>query len=380
MNYGALTGLKVIELGSLIAGPFAGRIFADFGSEVIKIENVDTGDPLRSWRVLENGTSLWWYVQSRNKKSVSLNLKDKESQEFIRNLVKDADIVIENFRPGKLEEWGLGYEDLKAINPKIIMVRISGFGQSGPMSQSPGFGSIGEAMGGLRYLTGYPDRPPTRVGLSIGDSIAGLYGVIGALMALHHLNKDPQNEGQYVDVALYEAIFSLTESMIPEYDRIGAIRERTGSTLPGITPSNTYLCKNSEYIVIGANGDSIFKRLMKVIGKDFIGDDPQYDTNEKRSLHAKFLDGIIEEWTSRHSIEEALETLNTHGIPSGKIYSAEDIVEDLHYEAREMILNVDTEVGKLKMPGIIPKLSATPGKVRWAGPKLGEHNSEFLDI
>lgn len=380
MNKSALSNLKVLELGSLIAGPFAGRLFADFGAEVIKVENSDTGDPLRKWRISENGTSLWWYVQSRNKKSIALNLKSSEGQNVIKELVNEVDIIIENFRPGKLEEWGLGYEDLKAINPKIIMVRISGFGQDGPMSDSPGFGSIGEAIGGLRYLTGYPDRPPTRVGLSIGDSIAGLYGVIGAFIALHHRNQHPDNEGQFVDVALYEAIFSLTESMIPEYDRKGIVRERTGSTLPGITPSNSYPCKNGEYVVIGANGDSIFKRLMTAIGKPDLANNEKYENNEKRSNHAEFLDGIIADWTKERGIEEVLHVLEKNSIPASKIYSAADIVHDPHYLAREMLLDVDTkEIGTLKMPGIVPKLSDTPGKVKWAGPKLGEHNQEIIN-
>src|SRR5699024_1206566 len=343
MSRQALEGLRVLELGSLIAGPFAGRIFADFGAEVIKVENDNTGDPLRVWREMEDGTSLWWYVQSRNKKSITLNLKKEKDQDFIKEMVKDIDIVIENFRPKKLEEWNIGYEDLKKINPNIIFVRISGFGQDGPMSQFPGFGSIGEAMGGLRYLTGYPDRPPTRVGLSIGDSIAALYAVIGALMALYHRDNSPDNEGQCIDVSLYESIFSLTESMIPEYDRKGIIRERTGSTLPGITPSNSYQCKDGEYIVVGANGDSIFKRLINLIGHEEIAKDEKFSTNENRSDHADYLDRLISNWTNSKDIENAVKILNDNGIPAGKIYSTKEFVEEPHYNYRNIILVFETK-------------------------------------
>lgn len=380
MKKSALEGVKVLELGSLIAGPFAGRIFADFGAEVIKIENDKTGDPLRVWREMEGNTSLWWYVQSRNKKSVAIDLKSDTGQSFIKEIVKEIDIIIENFRPGKLEEWGIGYEEIKKINPSIIMVRISGFGQYGPKSEFPGFGSIGEAMGGLRYLTGYPDLPPTRVGLSIGDSIAGLYGVIGALMAIYYRDNNSDKQGQFIDVSLYESIFSLTESLVPEYDRKGLIRERSGSTLPGITPSNTYLCKDDKYVVVGANGDSIFKRLMHIIGRPDIANDDNYSTNAKRNEHATFLDELISEWTKTKTIKEVVEVLSANGVPAGKIYSVKDIVEDEHYKTREMVLDIETPIGKLKMPGIVPKLSESPGKIRWAGPSLGENNSEFLDI
>ncbi|MDN4495586.1 CaiB/BaiF CoA transferase family protein [Ureibacillus aquaedulcis] len=380
MQKSALEGLRVLELGSLIAGPFAGRIFADFGAEVIKVENEKDGDPLRVWREVEEGTSLWWYVQSRNKKSVEINLKSELGQRFIKEIVKGIDIIIENFRPGKLEEWGIGYEDLKKINPKLIMVRISGFGQDGPKSKYPGFGSIGEAMGGLRYLTGYPDRPPTRVGLSIGDSIAGLYGVIGALMAVYYRDNNSDFEGQCVDVSLYESIFSLTESLVPEYDRKQVIRERSGSTLPGITPSNTYECKDNQYVVIGANGDSIFKRLMLLIGREDIANDERFTTNALRNSHAEYLDGVIAEWTKSKDIDSVVDLLNENGIPAGKIYSVKDIIEDSHYKEREMILDIETPIGPLKMPGIVPKLSISPGKVKWAGPELGANNSEFLKL
>ncbi|MGE7664959.1 CaiB/BaiF CoA transferase family protein [Ureibacillus composti] len=377
-SIGPLEGVKVLELGSLIAGPFAGRLFADFGAEVLKVEPPKKGDPIRKWRLLHNDNSLWWYVQSRNKKSITLDLKNEDAQEVIKELVKEVDIVIENFRPGMLEKWGLGYEVLKQINPKIIMVRVSGYGQDGPYKDRPGFGSIGEAMGGIRYLTGYPDLPPTRVGISLGDSVTALYAVIGALMALRHRDQ-VSGEGQVVDVALYEAIFSLMESTVPEYDKFGAIRERTGSTLPGIAPSNIYLCKDGKYVVIGANGDGIFKRLMVAINREDVLENPLYETNDGRSQDAEYLDSVIGEWTKSLDIESALNILEENGIPAGSIFSVEDMFKDPHYQAREMIVDLDVEdLGKLKVPGIIPKLSKTPGQIRWAGPKLGEHTDEIL--
>ncbi|MBM7608415.1 formyl-CoA transferase [Lysinibacillus composti] len=377
-SIGPLEGVKVLELGSLIAGPFAGRLFADFGAEVLKVEPPKKGDPIRKWRLLHNDNSLWWYVQSRNKKSITLDLKNEDAQEVIKELVKEVDIVIENFRPGMLEKWGLGYEELKQINPKIIMVRVSGYGQDGPYKDRPGFGSIGEAMGGIRYLTGYPDLPPTRVGISLGDSVTALYAVIGALMALRHRDQ-VSGEGQVVDVALYEAIYSLMESTVPEYDKFGAIRERTGSTLPGIAPSNIYLCKDGKYVVIGANGDGIFKRLMVAINRQDVLENPLYETNDGRSQDAEYLDSVIGEWTKSLDIESALNILEENGIPAGSIFSVEDMFKDPHYQAREMIVDLDVEdLGKLKVPGIIPKLSKTPGQIRWAGPKLGEHTDEIL--
>lgn len=377
-SIGPLEGVKVLELGSLIAGPFAGRLFADFGAEVLKIEPPKKGDPIRKWRLLHNGNSLWWYVQSRNKKSITLDLKNAEAQAVVKELVKEVDIIIENFRPGTLEKWGLGYEDLKKINPRIIMVRVSGYGQDGPYKDRPGFGSIGEAMGGIRYLTGYPDLPPTRVGISLGDSVAALYAVIGALMALRHRDQI-SGEGQVVDVALYEAIFSLMESTVPEYDQFGVIRERSGSTLPGITPSNIYLCKDGKYVVIGANGDGIFKRLMIAINRPDILENPLFETNDGRSQKAEYLDSVIEEWTKSLNLESALKVLEENSIPAGPIYNVEDMVNDPHFQARNMIVELDVEnLGKLKVPGIIPKLSKTPGKIRWAGPKLGEHTEEVL--
>ncbi|SDN05022.1 formyl-CoA transferase [Fictibacillus solisalsi] len=374
---GPLKGLKVLELGSLIAGPFAGRLLADFGAEVIKVEPPEKGDPIRKWRMLHEDTSLWWYVQSRNKKSVSLDLRSSEGQEIIKGLAKEVDIIIENFKPGTLEKWNIGYEDLKAVNAGLIMIRVSGYGQDGPYRNKPGFGSIGEAMGGIRYLTGYPDRPPTRVGISLGDSVSALYAVIGALMAVYH--RSMTGEGQYVDVALYEAVYSLMESAIPEYDQYGIIRERTGSTLPGITPSNTYMCKDGKYIVIGANGDGIFKRLMDAIGREDMRDQPQYATNFDRAQHADYLDKVIGGWTIQHNLEDALKILDEHHIPAGSIYNVEDMFKDPHFNARDMICEMEVEgLGKLKVPGIVPKMSKTPGRINWAGPKLGEHTDEVL--
>lgn len=374
-----LKGLRVLELGTLIAGPFAGRIFADFGADVIKVESPATGDPIRKWRKMHGDTSLWWYVQARNKKSITLDLKQEEGKEIIKDLIKETDIMIENFRPGKLEEWGIGYETLKEINPRLIMVRISGYGQDGPYNKKPGFGSIGEAMGGIRYLTGYPDRPPTRVGISLGDSVSSLYAVMSAMMAVYHRDVLGTNKGQFIDLALYEAIFSLMESMVPEYDQFQHIRERTGSTLPGIVPSNTYLCQDGKYIVIGGNGDSIFKRLMKAVGRNDMAESPLYATNDLRAGKSEELDEAIEEWTKTKTLKEALEALDSFDVPSGAIYSIEDMFQDVHYQAREMIQSVPVEdLGKLKMPGIVPKFSESPGDIKWAGPKLGEHNEEVF--
>ncbi len=380
MKTKALEGLRVLELGQLIAGPSAGRLFAEFGAEVIKVENPNGGDPLRQWRLVKEGTSLWWYVQARNKKSISIDLRMPEGQDIVRKLAEEIDIIIENFRPGTLERWGIGYEDLKKINPKIIMIRVSGYGQDGPYRDKPGFGSIGEAMGGLRYLTGEPGRPPTRVGISIGDSIAALYAVIGAMMAVYHRDVKGTGVGQFVDVALYESVFSLMESMLPEYDYAGVIRERTGSRLPGITPSNSYICRDGKYVVIGANGDGIFKRLMNAIGHPELAEDPRFQNNALRSEHADFLDSIIEQWTKTMELEKILSILDDAKVPGNSIYSIEDIVNDPHYHARNMICEVDVQgLGNLKVPGIVPKLSETPGTIEWAGPNIGQHNEEVLN-
>ena len=376
-----LEGLKVIELGQLIAGPFAGKFFSEFGAEVIKIEPPQ-GDPLRKWRKLHRGTSLWWYVQNRNKKSVTVDLRTPEGQEVVRRIARDADVVIENFRPGTLEKWGLGYARLAAENPGLVMLRLSGFGQTGPYRDLAGFGAIGESMGGLRYVTGFPDRPPVRPNLSLGDALASLHGVVGVMMALHHRNANGgrgSGRGQVIDVALYEAVFNMMEGALPEYDLFGEARERTGSNLTGIVPSNTYLTRDAQHVVIGANADSIFKRLMKVIGREDLAADPSLADNAGRAEHGEELDAVIGEWTATHDADEVVGTLNAAQVPSGKIYSMADIARDAHYLARDMIRQVRLKDGTpLKVPGIVPKLSATPGDIEWSGPELGEHTTAVL--
>ena len=373
---GPLAGLKVVELGTLIAGPYCARLLAEFGAEVIKIETPGEGDPLRKWRKLHEGNSLWWYAQARNKKSVAVNLKSAEGQDIVRELARRADIVVENFRPGTLEKWNLGYAELARDHPGLIMVRLSGFGQTGPYKDQPGFGAIGESMGGMRYITGYPDRAPVRVGISIGDSLAAMFGVIGALTALHH--RTQSGRGQVIDVALYEAVFAMMESMLPEYGYDGSVRERTGASLPGIVPSNTYACKDGRYVVIGANADSIFKRMMRAIGRPDLADDPALATNDGRVRRTAELDRIIGEWTASVTLEDALAVLEKAEVPSGKIYSIADIAADMHYRARGMIERHKLGEHDLLLPGIVPKLSETPGETRWVGPKLGEHTREVL--
>jgi formyl-CoA transferase len=382
-----LGGIKVIELGQLIAGPFAGKMFAEFGAEVIKIEppaadGQPGGDPLRQWRKLHNGTSLWWYAQARNKKSVTINLRLAEGQEIVRTLARDADIVIENFRPGTMEKWGLGYDRLAAENPGLIMLRLSGFGQTGPYRDQAGFGAIGESMGGLRYLTGYPDRPPVRSNLSIGDSLASLHGVIGAMMALHHRNMNggrKSGKGQVVDVALYEAVFAMLESTLPEFDMYGVVRERSGSNLSGIVPSNTYLTRDGQHVLIAANGDSIFKRLCTAMGRDDLGSDATLADNAGRAKRADELDAAIGAWAAAHDAKSLLALLDQAQVPNGKIYNIADIARDPQYLARDMIRQFTLEDGTpLKLPGIVPKLSDTPGDVDWIGPELGAHTDEVL--
>jgi formyl-CoA transferase len=373
-----LEGLRVIELGQLIAGPFAGKMLAEFGAEVIKIEPPDGGDPLRKWRKLYKDTSLWWYVQARNKKSVTANLRLPEGQEIVRRLAREADVVIENFRPGTIEKWGLGYDALSRENPGLIMLRTSGFGQDGPYRSLAGFGAIGESMGGIRHITGFPDRPPVRPNISIGDSIAALHGVIGVLMALHHRTANG-GKGQVVDVALYEAVFNMMESTLPEFDLFGIVRERTGSNLTGIVPSNTYMTSDGHHVVIGANADSIFKRLMNAIGRKDLADDPGLADNAGRSQRRDELDQVIGEWTGRNAVDHVLKVLAEAQVPSGKIYSIADIVADPQYLARDMIREVTLPDGTtLRVPGIVPKLSDTPGDLEWVGPALGEHTDEVL--
>jgi crotonobetainyl-CoA:carnitine CoA-transferase CaiB-like acyl-CoA transferase len=375
---GPLQGIRVVEIGTLIAAPFAARLMAEFGADVIKIEAPETGDPLRKWRKLHEGTSLWWYLQSRNKKSVCVNLKSADGVEIVKRLAADADVVIENLRPGALEKLGLGWDVLHAINPKLTMVRISGYGQSGPYRDRPGFGAIGEAMGGIRYTTGEVDGAPARVGVSLGDSLASLHGVIGALMSLLRV-KTGQGEGQVVDVSLVESVFNLMESLVPEYDLLGHVRERSGGALPGIAPSNTYRTEDEGYVVIAGNSDPIFKRLMQLIGRPDLADDPALAHNDGRAKQSAMLDQAITEWTSRHATDDVLAALERAEVPSGRIYSVADIVADPHYQAREMLLQAQLPGGaSVKMPGIVPKLSDTPGEVRWQGPTLGEHTGSVL--
>ncbi|MBI1394852.1 MAG: CoA transferase [Betaproteobacteria bacterium] len=374
-----LAGVRVLELGTLIAGPFCSRLLAEFGADVIKIESPRGGDPLRTWRKLHEGTSLWWLAQARNKKSVAVDLKTAEGQEIVRRLAGEADIVVENFRPRTLESWGLGWEALSQANPGLVMVRLSGYGQTGPYSDRPGFGAIGEAMGGLRHLSGYPDRPPVRVGVSIGDSIAALYGAFGALMALRHREVNG-GRGQVVDVALYEAVFGLMESLLPEYDVFGFVRSRTGASLPGIVPSNTYETRDGKYLVIGANNDSIFKRFMRAIGRADLADDPQLATNAGRTARTDEIDGVIGGWTRSVDLDEALRVLNEAEVPAGKIYDIADIVRDPQYLARQMIQTFALPGGgQVRLPGIVPKLDATPGDTQWLGPTLGAHTREVLE-
>ena len=375
---GPLAGVRVIEFGGLIAGPYAASVLAQFGAEVIKVESPSEGDPLRKWRKLHDGTSVWWYSLSRNKKSITLNLKAAKGQQIARDLVGTADIVIENFRPGVLEGWGLGWEDLSKVNPALVMVRISGYGQSGPYKDRPGFAAIAEAMGGLRHVTGYPDRPPVRAGVSLGDSLAGIYGVIGALMAMHHV-KNGNGRGQVVDVALYEAVFGVMESLLPEFSRFRHIRERSGGSLPGIAPSNTYPCRDGSYVVIAGNSDGIFKRLMRAIGRPDLADDPSLARNDGRAKQERMLDDAIEEWTRQLDAEDVLAALADADVPSGRIYTAADIYDDPHYRARRMIEQVTLpDAQALDLPGIVPKLSETPGETQWIGPTLGQHLEEVL--
>jgi crotonobetainyl-CoA:carnitine CoA-transferase CaiB-like acyl-CoA transferase len=374
----ALSGIRVIEIGTLIAAPFAARMLGEFGAEVIKIENLGQGDPLRKWRKLHEGTSLWWYLQSRNKKSLALNLKSTEGIEIVKQLAESADVLIENLRPGALEKLGLGWDVLHALNPKLTLVRISGYGQSGPYRDRPGFGAIGEAMGGIRYTTGHPDSPPARVGVSLGDSLASMHAVMGALMSLLRV-KTGQGDGQVVDVSLAESVFNVMESLVPEYAMLGHVRERSGGALPGIAPSNTYPTADGGYVVIAGNSDPIFKRLMSAIGRTDLGDDPAFAHNDGRAAQSDLLDGAISTWSAQRSIEDVLQALENAEVPAGRIYSVADIVADPHYQARGMILDAQLPGGvETKMPGIVPKLSATPGVVNWQGPSLGQHTRDVL--
>jgi formyl-CoA transferase len=344
---------------------------------VIKVEPPGDGDPLRRWRKMRNGVSLWWHVQSRNKKSITCDLRRPEGQDIVRRLAAQCDIVIENFRPGALEKWNLGWEDLARVNPKLILVRISGYGQTGPYRERPGFAAIAEAVGGLRYVNGFPDRPPARPNLSIGDTLAALHGVIGALLALHHLKNG--GKGQVIDVALYESVFNVMESLLPEFDAQGYVRERSGSALPGIAPSNLYPCKGGAFVLIAGNADSLYRRLMSAIGREDLRDDPALARNDGRAAQMEKIDAAIAAWTSQRTQEEVLKEMDKAEVPAGRIYSAADIASDPHFAARGMIQQVTAGDGEpLRVPGIIPKLSASPGAIRSAAPKLGEHTEEIL--
>ena len=391
-NQGPLAGLKVLELGQLIAGPFAAKTLSDFGADVIKIEAPGTGDPLqnmggdplRRWRLLKDGTSVWWQVQSRGKRSVALDLKQPEAQDIVRKLAIESDVLIENFRPGAMEGWGLGPDVLQALNPRLIMLRISGYGQTGPYRDRPGFGVVAEAMGGLRHLTAEPGRVPVRVGVSIGDTLAALHGVIGILMALHHRSASvsheaPQGRGQVIDVALYEAVFNCMESLLPEYSAFGAVRGPGGSALPGIAPSNAYLCSDGGYALIAGNGDSIYKRLMKTIDREDLGNDPALKDNAGRVARIEEIDQAIGQWTLQRSVSTVLAALDAASVPAGRIYTIADIAADPHYQARGMLQQVTLADGStLSVPGIVPKLSVTPGGQRRNAPDLGQDTDEVL--
>ena len=377
LSPGALQGLRVIEMGQLIAGPFAGKTLGEFGADVIKIEPPGSGDPLRNWRLLQDGTSVWWQVQSRNKRSLALDLRSEEGQQIARRLIAEADVLIENFRPGTLEGWGMGYEVLRERNPGLVMLRISGYGQTGPYRDLPGFGAIGEAMGGLRHLTGEPGRVPVRCGISIGDTLAALHGTIGVLTALYH-RKVNGGQGQVIDVALNEAVFNVMESLVPEYSAFGAVREAAGSALPGIAPSNADRCADG-YVLIAGNGDSIFRRLMQSIGRDDLGADPALANNAGRVARVAEIDQAIEAWTLPQSVATVLEVLGEARVPAGKVYTAKDIAEDPHYRAREMLLRQSTRDGhEIEVPGVVPKLMGTPGTVRSSAPRLGDDTDAVL--
>ena len=373
----ALAGLKVVEMGQLIAGPFVGKMLGDFGADVVKIEPPGSGDPLRQWRLIQDGTSVWWQVSSRNKRSIALDLRSTEGQDIARQLIAEADVLVENFRPGTLEKWGMGWEDLSRLNPGLVMLRISGYGQTGPYRDLPGFGVIGEAMGGLRHLTAEPGRVPVRVGVSIGDTLAALHGAFGVLTALYH-RRTHGGPGQVIDVALHEAVFNVMESLVPEYSAFGAVREAAGSALPGIAPSNAYRCTDG-YVLVAGNGDSIFRRLMDVIGRGDLAADPALASNVGRVARVAEIDAAIGAWTADRTVAQVIETLGAVGVPAGKVYTAKDICEDPHYRARDMILSQTTRDGHVvEVPGVVPKLSATPGALRTSAPGLGDDTDAVL--
>ena len=373
----ALAGVRVVEMGQLIAGPFAGKTLGEFGADVVKVEPPGAGDPLRNWRLIQHGTSVWWQVQSRNKRSVAIDLRQAEGQQLARQLIAEADVLVENFRPGTLEGWGMSPAELHALNPGLVILRISGYGQTGPYRDLPGFGVIGEAMGGLRHLTAEPGRVPVRVGVSIGDTLAALHGVIGVMMALYH-RKVNGGAGQVIDVALHEAVFNVMESLLPEYSAFGAVREAAGSALPGIAPSNAYACQDG-WVLVAGNGDSIFKRLMTTIGRDDLGTAPDLADNAGRVARVAEIDAAIGAWTNGKTVQQVMDALAAARVPAGKVYTARDIAEDPHYRARDMILRQATRDGDtVEVPGIVPKLSATPGTVRASAPHVGDDTDSVL--
>ena len=372
-----LAGVRVVEMGSFLAGPFCGQLLADFGAEVIKTEPPGKGDPMREWgRHRKEGRTLWWPIIARNKKSVTLNLREKDGQELARKLLAEADVLVENFRPGTMERWGMGYEELSELNPGLVMVRVSGFGQTGPYRDQAGFGAIGEAMGGIRHITGFPDLPPPRTGISLGDSLAATFGALGALTALYH-REAHCGKGQVVDIGIYEGVLALMESTIPEYTLTGHIRGRTGTVLPFVAPSNIYPTSDGDYILIAGNADTVFRRLAKAVGYPEWAENERYATHHARGEHMEELDAMISEWTGERTGDEILEKMRDAGVPAGKVFTAKDMVEDPHYAARENIVEVeDSDIGPFPMQNVVPRLSGTPGKVRWTGPALGQHNDE----
>ncbi len=373
-----LSGIKVLELGQLMAGPFAGTLLAYFGADVIKIEPPGKGDAVRGWRAMTGDTSLWWYSLGRNKRSVTVNLKSDEGRAIIRRLAGEVDVLIENFRPGTLEKWGLGPDELQTINPGLIIARVSGYGQDGPYSNRPGYASVCEGVGGLRYVNGFPGQPPVRQNLSLGDSLTGLHAAFGILLSLFHRDRQAVKTGQIVDIGIFEAVYNMMEAVVPEYDRMGMIREPSGTTITGVVPTNTYPCKDDKYIIIGGNGDSIFRRLMNTAGRPDMADDPELTDNAGRLKHQERVDGAIADWTMTLTSTEILEVLEEAQVPAGLIYSVVDMVNDPHFQARGLFEEVEAGGKPLKLPAIVPKLSKTPGRTEWAGPTVGEHTREVL--